>query len=148
VLKIETIRKKAEVFFSDGSRLYGDFFASPNSLIHTGHERISELLNSERAYLPFILQDGNVVLLQKGAITRVVLDENEMNRELPYLKENAAHVELLTGEILEGKVYLDLPETHFRLSDFLNVNRGFFYLHVNNRVTLVNSRFVKWVRNP
>ena len=46
---------------------------------------------------------------------------------------------------MEGTVYLDLPKSHSRLSDFLNYSKAFFCLEVGDRDYLVNSRFVKMV---
>ena len=147
MLKIETMRKKGEVFFSDGSRFSGDFFVSPSSAGHAGSELVYDLLNSERSFIPFELQEGEVVLFQKDSIVKVLLEENELAKDQPYHKENRARVHLLSGETIEGKVYLDLPETHFRLSDFLNYSHAFFYLEVNGQDYLINSRFIKLVRN-
>jgi hypothetical protein len=145
VLKLDTIRRRGEVIFSDGSRESGDFFVSPRSASHTGRESIAELLNGERSYIPLESRAGAVVLLQKRSIVMVLLEADEMTKDLAYQRPITAQVCFLSGESMEGTVYLDLPKSHSRLSDFLNYSKAFFYLDVGDKDYLVNSRFVKMV---
>jgi len=144
--KVQKIRKKAELFLADGSNMAGNFFVSPQTPNHAGSESISDLLTNERIYIPFELNDGDVVLVQKESIVMILLKESELNKDLPYLKSSRVTVLLLSGETLEGEVYLDLPQSRSRLSDFLNYSKEFFYLEVENQDYLVNSRFVKIVQ--
>ena len=144
--KIGKMTRKAEVLFSDGSRLSGNFFVSSTSPTHSGSESIWDMLTSERLYLPFQSDQGDILLIQIECIVMVLLVGNdEMNKDLPYTKTISDQVCFLTGETLEGKFYLDLPESRSRLSDFLNENIKFFYLEAQEKDYLVNSRFVKWV---
>jgi hypothetical protein len=146
VFRLQKIRKHAEIFFFDGGCVRGSFFVSPRSENHSDCERVQELLADERSYLPFETEEG-VTLIQKGSIEKVLLGENELKgRNIPNAKEIKVEVRFLSGEAMEGKVYLDLPESRFRLSDFLNASRSFFYLEADGRERLINTRFVKAVR--
>lgn len=145
MLKLDMIRRKGEVIFSDGTRESGDFFVSPSSASHTGRESIAELLNGERSYIPLESRAGEVVLLQKRSIVMVLLEADEMRKDLAYQRRITAQVRFLSGESMEGTVYLDLPKSHSRLSDFLNYSKAFFYLEVGDKDYLVNSQFVKMV---
>jgi hypothetical protein len=145
VLKLEMIRRRAEVVFSDGTSESGDFFLSPRSPNHAGRESIAELLNGERSYIPLELGAGKIILVQKRSIVMVLLEGDEVRKDLAYQRPIAAQVCFLSGENMEGTVYLDLPKSHSRLSDFLNYSKAFFYLEVGDRDYLVNSRFVKMV---
>jgi len=145
VLKLDMIRRRGEVIFSDGTRESGDFFVSPSSASHTGRESIAELLNGERSYIPLESRAGEVVLLQKRSIVMVLLEADEMRKDLAYQRRITAQVRFLSGESMEGTVYLDLPKSHSRLSDFLNYSKAFFYLEVGDKDYLVNSQFVKMV---
>ena len=139
------IRRRGEVLFSDGTRESGDFFVAPNSASHTGRESIAELLNGERSYIPLESRAGAVVLLQKRSIVMVLLEADEMRKDLAYQRPITAQVCFLSGESMEGTVYLDLPKSHSRLSDFLNYSKAFFYFEVGDKDYLVNSQFVKMV---
>ena len=145
-LKIETTKKRAEIICSDESRLNGSFFVSLRAPNYEGNELVLDLLVSEKTYLPFELDQGKIVLLQKGCIVMAVLKVSEMKRIISYQNEIPAKVHLLSGKTIEGKVYSDLPRTHARLSDFLNQSKAFFHLEVDDKDYLVNSHFVKIVR--
>ena len=145
MLKLEMVRRRAEVVFSDGTRQSGDFFLSPRSPNHAGRESMAELLNGERSYIPLESRAGKIILVQKRSIVMVLLEGDEVRKDLAYQRQIAAQVRFLSGENMEGTVYLDLPRSHSRLSDFLNYSKAFFCLEVGDRDYLVNSRFVKMV---
>ena len=145
MLKLEMVRRRAEVVFSDGTRQSGDFFLSPRSPNHAGRESMAELLNGERSYIPLESRAGKIILVQKRSIVMVLLEADEVRKDLAYQRQIAAQVRFLSGENMEGTVYLDLPRSHSRLSDFLNYSKAFFCLEVGDRDYLVNSRFVKMV---
>ena len=145
-LKIETTKKKAEIICSDESSLNGGFFVALRAPTREGNELVLDLLVSEKTYLPFELDEGQIVLLQKECIVMIVLEDRDMKKSITYEQEIPAEVRFISGESIEGKVYSDLPRSHARLSDFLNQSKTFFYLEVGDKDYLVNSRLVKTVR--
>jgi hypothetical protein len=146
LLRVDKIKRGAEIFLLDGSHLVGSFFLSPLSPCHTGGELIAELLTGDALFLPFQLADGEMVFIQRDFIAMVLLEQKEVNEDLPFLKTAGVIVSLLSGETLEGNVFLDLPENRCRLSDFFNECKGFFYLEVGETQYLINARCVKLVR--
>ena len=145
-LKIETTKKRAEIICSDGSSLNGSFFVAFRAPAREGNELVLDLLVSEKTYLPFELDEGQIVLLQKECIVMIVLEDRDMKKSIIYEQKIPAEVRFLSGESIEGKVYSDLPRNYARLSDFLNHSKTFFYLEVGDKDYLVNSRLVKAVR--
>jgi hypothetical protein len=144
--KIETTKKRAEIFCSDKSRLNGNFFVALRAPGRDGNELVLDLLVSEKTYLPFELDDGHIVLLQKKCIMMVVLEDRDLKENISYEQQIPADVCFLSGESIKGNVYSDLPKSHARLSDFLNHSKAFFYIEVDEKDYLVNSRLVKIVR--
>ena len=144
--RIDMIKRKAKIFFSDGSSLTGSFFVSPRTSSHSGSQLVSELLNAENSYLPFESDDSNIILVRKESLTMIVLERNELNTSSPYRKQIAVHVCFISGHSENGMVYTDLPESSTRLSDFLNHHNEFFPLDVDGKNCLMNSRFVKMVK--
>ena len=144
-LKLKTQKRQAEIKFSDGHSISGHFFISPHPKGHPGGENVIELLNDDRSYTPFKMAKGQVSLLQKESIMMVRMAISEMRKDLPYQNRTFARVFLLSGNILEGHVFIDLPKTHTRLSDFLNFSKKFFFIEVDEQDFLVNTRFVKMV---
>ena len=145
-LKIETTKKRAEIICSDESSLNGSFFVALRAPTREGNELVLDLLVSEKTYLPFELDEGQIVLLQKECIVMIVLEDRDMKKSIIYEQKIPAEVRFLSGESIEGKVYSDLPRNYARLSDFLNHSKTFFYLEVGDKDYLVNSRLVKAVR--
>jgi len=146
VFKVDMIKKGAEVFFSNGSSMSGSFFVSQRSSTHLGDELVSDLFSTENLYIPFELEDEEIVLLQKKCIAMAILEENELSKDPSRRKEIETQVCFISGETINGKVYTDLPKSHTRLSDFLNYSKDFFCLDVGDRDYLVNSRFVRMIR--
>ncbi len=145
-LKIETTKKRAEIICSDESSLNGSFFVALRAPTREGNELVLDLLVSEKTYIPFESDEGQIVLLQKECIVMIVLEDRDMKKSITYEQKIPAEVSFLSGESIEGKVYSDLPRSHARLSDFLNNSKAFFYLEVGDKDYLVNSRLVKVVR--
>jgi hypothetical protein len=145
-LKIQMIRKRVEIAFEDGSRTEGFFFVSPTSAHRLGSESMEELLNGDRSYLPLEQGQGEVVLVNKNALVTVLAKEREIET-MPFgTKKLAAEVVLRSGETFQGDIYHDLPETHSRLSDYLNRSGRFFHIAAASGDCFVASAFVKLIR--
>ena len=140
------IRKQVEIGFEDGSRTGGFFFLSPTSAHRLGSESMEELLNGDRNYLPLELSQEEVVLVSKNAIVMVLAKDRETATTPLGPTKIAAEVNLRSGETLRGEIYHDLPETHSRLSDYLNRTGRFFHIEVESRECYVASAFVKLIR--
>ena len=145
-LKLKTQKRQAEIKFSDGHSICGHFFISPSPKGLSGSENIIEILNDDRSYIPFEIAEEEISLLQKESIVMVRMAISEMPKDLPYLSRTATKIFLLSGDILEGHVYIDLPKTHTRLSDFLNFSKRFFFIELDEQDFLVNTKYVKMVR--
>jgi hypothetical protein len=72
---------------------------------------------------------------------------SEIPKELPYLRPVSAKIYLLSGDIFEGQVYIDLPKSHTRLSDFLNFSQQFIFINIDEQDVLINTAFVKMVKS-
>jgi hypothetical protein len=144
-LKLKTQKRQAETKFSDGHSICGSFFISPHSKGLTGSESVIKLLNEDRPYVPFEMAEGEISLLQKDSIMMVRMAVSEMPKDLPYLIRTPTKVFLLSGDIIEGHVFIDLPKSHNRLSDFFNFSKKFFFTDVNGQDLLINTKFVKMV---
>lgn len=146
-LKLKTQKRQAEIKFADGHSLIGHFFISPLSKGLPGSGNVIELLNDDRSYIPFEIAAGEISLLQKDSIMTVRMAVNEVPKDLPYQSPISTKIFLLSGDIFEGLVYIDLPKTHTRLSDFLNFSQKFIFLDVDEQDFLINTKFIKMVRS-
>jgi len=144
-LKTETIKKKATVFFPENSQMVGYFFLSTLSAFRDGGEMVTELLAKDKNYIPFESDQGEIMLLRKENMMMVYLEEDAADNYLPGYKQVTVVIHLLAGQLIKGKVSFALPETHSRLSDFLNSRDAFFRLEVDGKNYLVQNRFVKMI---
>ena len=144
-LKLKTQKRQAEIKFSDGHSIGGHFFISPSPKGLSGSGNVIEILNDDRFYIPFEIAEGEISLLQKGSIVMVRMAISEMPKDLPYLSRTSTKIFLLSGDILKGHVFIDLPKTRTRLSDFLNFSKRFFFIEVDEQDFFVNTKFVKMV---
>lgn len=145
-MKLQTIRKQAEVVLEDGTRLEGFLFLSPASALRWGKESIGELLNGDRKSLPMELKTKEVVLLNRSAIVMAFSKEEEETPVLTNTRRIPVEVVLRSGEILRGEIHNDLPETHSRLSDYLNRTDIFFHLQTGDTVCFVSNGFVRLIK--
>jgi hypothetical protein len=143
--RLETVKRRVTVYCSNETTLSGFFFVSPTALTHEGWERGEELLNSDRTYLPFETDVSEIVLLQKGCIAVVRVEDQEMKRNAFLHRRTSAEVHLVSGRILRGHVRTDLPHGRARLFDLLNQGRRFFCLEVDAKDCLIHSRHVRMV---
>lgn len=57
------VKLRVELELADGTAMLGDLFVSP-------HQRLQDLLNDERSFVPFETSEGVVTVLRKSAILR------------------------------------------------------------------------------
>ena len=144
--KLERLRKKAGVFFAQGEPLWGHFFISPVSANHDGEETVLELLMSGQRYVPFETTDGQVALILISNIVKVLMEDNQHHMQNSATEHINVELCFISGETMRGKVCFTMPETHSRLSDFLNQSPGFFYLEAEGRLYLINHRHIVLIR--
>jgi len=145
-LRIPKNRGDVEVTGPDGeTRPYSVFLAERTS--HGGPERVCDLLNGAREFLPAIdcKTDAMTFLARSSiAIARVagpLWDVDELN--LPV--EHEVEVVLSTGQVIAGLISYVLPVENCRVVDYLNDPAPFLALVEGERVALVNKRYVQRV---
>lgn len=72
--KIEKTKATVSVKLNDGEMFDGHFFVS-------GDERVTDLLNGEKQYLPFEALNGFIYVINKASITRVIAKERRSAEE-------------------------------------------------------------------
>ncbi len=72
--KILKIKVEIEVYLDDGEKYLA-------SLSVIRGQRISDLMNDDRQFLPIELSGGNVIILRKAVISRVVQLDQHIERD-------------------------------------------------------------------
>jgi hypothetical protein len=142
-LRIPKHRGNVEVTGPEGeTRQFAVFLAERTS--HGGPERVADLLNGPREFLPAIdcKTDAMTFLARSSiAVARVdgpLWDVDELN--LPV--EHEVEVVLSSGQVLSGLISYVLPHENCRVVDYLNEPAPFLALVEGQRIALVNKRYV------
>jgi len=145
-LRIPKHRAEVEVTSPDGeARSFSVFLAERTS--HGGPERVCDLLNGPREFLPAIdcKTDAMTFLARSSiAVARVegpLWDVDELN--LPI--EHEVEVVLTSGQVIAGLISYVLPHENCRVVDYLNDPAPFLAVVEGERVALVNKRYVQRV---
>ena len=136
-------RSPIMVFTEDAEVLEGSFFVG-------GIQRISDLLNGERAFVPIELLDGTIHLLARSAITRVVprkddggVSEGFYLAQTPFKqpkRRSPAAVITKDGEVFEGQFFVPGLQ---RLSDVLKVENAFLPFEIfDGTIHLLNRSVI------
>ena len=145
-MKVDKFRNKAAIMLGDGKKLEVNFFLSYHSAMHSGSETIFDVLNSKALFIPLEdTQTSEVIFVAKGQLMYVELLDREVVSSL-YLRELQIQVELLNGEVIEGEILIDMPQTKPRLSDFLNLPHEVLYLHREGCDTIINKRYISLLK--
>jgi hypothetical protein len=140
--RVEKRREAADVTLVTGATLSGFFFLAGSSQLHSGPERVSDLLNMDTGFFPFEFH-GETSLINRAHVLKVSLPPQMIEAELEpgYNVAPRHHVKLLltTGETLTGHVVVFLPRGHERLSDYARMLERFRYVELPDRTLLVNS---------
>jgi hypothetical protein len=141
-LRIEKRRVSADVTLVTGATLAGYFFLSGSSQIHTGPERVGDLLNMEPGFFPFE-SNGETSLISRAHVLKVALPtgviEAHLNTGYHVAPRRGVKVLLTSGEEITGQVVVFRPPGHDRLSDYAHIDERFRYVELADRTLLINS---------
>lgn len=143
--RVEKRREPAELTLVTGAILSGVFFLAGSSHLHTGPERVGDLLNMEDGFFPF--ETGNVTtLVNRTHVLKVALPpqmiEPQLNAGYEVATRRTVNLLLTTGESITGKVLVIRPAGHDRLSDYTRAGEPFRYVELEDRTLLINSAHI------
>ena len=143
--RVEKRREAADVTLVTGATLSGVFFLAGSSHLHSGPERVGDLLNLAAGFFPFECK-GETSLINRAHVLKVALPPQMIEAELDtgYDVAPRHHVKLLltTGESITGHVVVFLPPGHERLSDYARMDERFRYVELPDRTLLVNAAHI------
>lgn len=143
--RVEKRREPADVTLVTGQTRTGVFFLAGSSQLHTGPERIGDVLNFESGFFPFE-SDGETSLINRAHVLKVVLPPQMIEAQLDagYDVATRRHVKVLltTGEEITGYVVVFRPPGRDRLSDYAHLEEPFRYVELDDRTVLVNSAHI------
>jgi hypothetical protein len=146
--RIEKVRRFVEVTLANGSRLDGDVFCQTVGRFRAGPEQPLDLLNDDDPFLPLVVSDGSIRLVQKGqvAVMGTALPDGDDAVDTGVLGMRVVFT-LVDGSEHLGTIFPELPPDRPRLIDFLNdMPLRFLALFTSDQLRLVNRVHIAYVR--
>ncbi len=138
---------QARVHLRSGEPLEGQLFLDFIDVIHRGEQSLLDKLNDDYHWMPIRIADGTTEIVNRSLVTLV-----EPVGELPVelvrkegsgvFREESVRVTLITGDVFDGRIAMDLPDEFSRVSDFLNFPQSFFALETAKGPILVAKEHV------
>ena len=143
--RIEKRREAADVTLVTGATVTGVFFLAGSSPLHSGPERVGDVLNFESDFFPFEAA-GETSLINRAHVLKVALPPQMIEAQLDagYDVATRRHVKVLltTGEVITGHVVVFRPPGRDRLSDYAHIDERFRYVELPDRTVLINSSHI------
>jgi len=143
--RIEKRREAADVTLVTGATVSGVFFLAGSSQVHSGPERVGDVLNIDAGFFPFE-SNGETSLINRAHVLKVVLPpqmiEAQLDAGYDVATRRLVKVLLTTGEVVTGHVVVFCPPGHDRLSDYADIDERFRYVELADRTLLINSAHI------
>lgn len=143
--RVQKRREAAELTLVTGGTLSGVFFLADASLLHTGPERVSDLMNLETGFFPFETDLGTM-LVNRTHVLKVTLPpqmiEAQLDAGYDIATRRTVQVLLTTGDVVVGNIVVFRPPGRDRLSDYARIEEPFRYLELADRTLLINSAHI------
>jgi len=144
-LRVEKRRETADLTLVTGATMSGVFFLAGSSQLHTGPERIGDVMNFEPGFFPFE-SAGETSLINRSHVLKVVLPtlmiESQLDAGYDVATRRKVKVLLTTGETITGHIVVYCPAGSDRLSDYAKIDERFRYVELADRTVLVNSAHI------
>ena len=72
----QKVKAEVDLALGDGTVLKGSFFLNPQ-------QRVLDILNDERAFLPFEDSEGTIIVISKSTIARIMPVEQKLEHAKP-----------------------------------------------------------------
>ena len=142
---MEKRREAAELTLVTGATLSGFFFLAGGSQLHTGPERVGDVMNFEAGFFPFDSGTGTT-LINRAHVLKVTLParmiEAQLDAGYDVATRRTVKILLTTGESVTGNVVIFRPSPNNRLSDYAHIDERFRYVELPERTILVNSAHI------
>ena len=147
--RVEKRRTQAAVTLSNGVVMHGCFFLASSRPSHGGPERVGDLLNGDNGFFPFefMADDGlRTAMINRAQVVEIRLlegeDEPRTDPGYAVATEREVCILLSIGRQVKGRVRVQLPTGHDRLSDYSRAPQAFRYVETEDGTLIVNSAHI------
>jgi hypothetical protein len=132
---------------SDGSEVEGEVFLRLYEAHHSGPQRVGDLLNEERPFIP-VKTDRGVVLLNVSHIVSAKIQSVWESDELMTMgKRQSIRIKTAHEQEIPGDIFINLPDGYCRVKDYINQPILFFPLFQPDYIIYINRRFILLIQD-
>jgi len=133
-----------ELVLVNGLRISGDTFLQLQGAHQIGPQRVGEILNDDDVFMP-VRCGGQIQLVNLEQVVSVSLSaENEFDPLLALGQEHKVRVEPAVGEVVNARIYVNLPGGKSRVKDFLNQKKRFLlFLDGDQAIYFARNRILR-----
>ncbi|MFC1829470.1 hypothetical protein ACFL0O_07665 [Thermodesulfobacteriota bacterium] len=145
-MQIDKIKRKATIVMINGPKRDVNFFLSQFSISHSGDETVLDVVSSQNSFIP--LEDntsGEIVFVNKDKIMIIELTKREHDPQIE-LNRAQVRVKMTNDENLEGEVFMDMPKSRSRVSDFFNIFHQFVCIYRDQGDLILNKDYILSVK--
>lgn len=145
--KIEKENRPVLFELSDGSEVEGEVFLRLYEAHHAGLQKVGDLLHEEKKFIPVRTKGGTLLLNRSHIVVAKVPAPLEKDDLMTLGKKYSVSLKMVLGKVIEGDVFVNLPEGFCRMKDYLNQPVRFFTLIQPEFVVYINQEFVLSVQD-
>lgn len=143
--RIEKRREAAELTLVTGATITGFVFLAGASHLHSGPERVGDVINIDDGFFPFE-RGTETMLVNRAHVLKVTLTpqmiETQLEAGYDVATRRTVKMLLTTGEEMTGHIVIHRPPGHDRLSDYAHLEERFRYVELPDRTVLINSAHI------
>ncbi|MFY9269951.1 MAG: hypothetical protein WAO55_09420 [Candidatus Manganitrophaceae bacterium] len=132
---------------SDGGDIRGMVFLRMQAEHHSGIQKVGELLNEDRSFIPVKMDVTPLLLNKRHIVAASVPGEEERDDLLLLGKQYSVAVTTSLGATFHGEVFVNMPEGFSRMKDYLNGPGSFITLIQPESILYINRRFILTVKS-
>ncbi len=146
-LHVSVEARTVQLVLTNGSKLTGEMYLQLHGLHQSGTQRVGEVLNGENNFLPIRTSEGLKLVNLAQIVTVSVSAEIEFDPILSLGEEYQVTVTTSTGDILETRIYVNLPSGRNRAKDFLDQKKRFLLFIEGENVVYIARRKILLVED-
>lgn len=140
--RIDKALRKVSFQLSDGDQIDGEIFLNLYGPNHSGSEKLGDLLNQGKQFIP-VKTSGIIVLLNTNHIVQAKIDAEQEEDDLMQLgKGHSVWIKTILKEEITGLVFIGLQDGHARVNDYFNETIRFLRLFQTDYIVYVNQKAV------
>jgi len=151
-LSVQKDKATVIIVLPDKTKLKGDVFLASYSDSHYGHQKVADILEEDKIFIPLAMKEENrVEFINKD---QVVIMEGELStpEDEEKLSMGLYHIEKVkitfyNNETFEGAMISEVPKERSRLSDCLNIEGKFLSAIKNGRYFYLNKNMITRVES-